>query len=385
MKKALMLASVASMIDQFNMPNIKLLLDMGYAVDVVCNFKEGNTCSAERVMELKDKLRAMNVRCFQVDFARNISHIGKNLKALRQVEHLMKENTYAFCHCHSPIGGVVARLAGHKTKTKIIYTAHGFHFYKGAPVKNWLLFYPVEKFLSRWTDTLLVINKEDYELAHRKFHMKHLEYIPGVGIEVRRQNLSQEEKEKKREKIGIPQSAFLLTCVAEFTKNKNQKTVIHAIEKSGNSDIYYVMCGIGPEKAGLEQYVSEHGLGKNIRFLGFRDDIHEILQSSDCFVLSSFREGLSVALMEAMAEGLPVVCGRIRGNVDLVQDGVGGYLIDPGEEQGYRQAFQKLYEMKKEEPDKLHKMGQANLEKIRGFSREAVEKKMQETYHEFDN
>ena len=165
MKRVLMLASVASMIDQFNMPNIVLLQKLGYQVDVACNFIEGNTCSDERVAELKQKLQDMHVRCCQIDFARNIKHMGQNMRALRQVEGLMKQNGYVFCHCHSPIGGVVARIAGHRTKTKVIYTAHGFHFYQGAPVMNWLVYYPVEKMLSRWTDVLITINHEDYALS----------------------------------------------------------------------------------------------------------------------------------------------------------------------------------------------------------------------------
>ena len=170
MKRVLMLASVASMIDQFNMPNIALLQKLGYEVDVACNFIEGNTCSDARVAELKQKLQDMHVHCYQIDFARNIKHMGQNMRALRQVEGLMKQNGYVFCHCHSPIGGVVARIAGHRTKTKVIYTAHGFHFYQGAPVMNWLVYYPVEKVLSRWTDVLITINHEDYARAKKKFN-----------------------------------------------------------------------------------------------------------------------------------------------------------------------------------------------------------------------
>lgn len=375
-----MLVSVASMIDQFNMPNIALLQKLGHEVDVACNFIEGNTCSDERVAELKQKLQDMHVRCYQIDFARNIRHMGQNMKALWQVEGLMKQNTYEFCHCHSPIGGVAARIAGHRTKTKVIYTAHGFHFYQGAPVMNWLVYYPVEKMLSRWTDVLITINHEDYKLAKKKFKMKKLTYVPGIGIDTQREGLSQKEKEEKRKELGIPQDAFLITNAAEFTPNKNQKTVIEAIEQLHNPNIYFVMCGIGEKKAELEQYVKEHGLEEHIRFVGFRNDLHEILQASDCFVLSSFREGLSVALMEAMAEGLPVVCGRIRGNVDLIKDGKGGILVSPGNEKEYEDAFRKLYEMKHKELADFQRMGQINAEKVQGFGRKAVECVMENVY-----
>lgn len=380
MKRVLMLASVASMIDQFNMPNIALLQKLGYEVDVACNFIEGNTCSDERVAELKQKLQDMHVRCYQIDFARNIKHMWQNMRALRQIESLMKQNRYAFCHCHSPIGGVVARIAGHRTKTKVIYTAHGFHFYQGAPVMNWLVYYPVEKVLSRWTDVLITINHEDYKLAKKKFKMKKLTYVPGIGIDTQRECLSQKEKEEKRKELGIPQDAFLITNAAEFTPNKNQKTVIEAIEQLHNPNIYFVMCGIGEKKAELEQYVKEHGLEKHIRFVGFRNDLHEILQTSDCFVLSSFREGLSVALMEAMAEGLPVVCGRIRGNVDLIKDGKGGILVSPENKEDYEAAFRKLYEMKHKELTDFQRMGQINAENVKSFGRSAVERLMENVY-----
>ena len=380
MKRVLMLASVASMIDQFNMPNIALLQKLGYEVDVACNFIEGNTCSDARVAELKQKLQDMHVHCYQIDFARNIKHMGQNMKALWQVEALMKQNTYEFCHCHSPIGGVVARIAGHRTRTKVIYTAHGFHFYQGAPVMNWLVYYPVEKMLSRWTDVLITINHEDYKLAKKKFKMKKLTYVPGIGIDTQREGLSQKEKEEKRKELGIPQAAFLITNAAEFTPNKNQKTVIEAIEQLHNPNIYFVMCGIGEKKAELEQYVKEHGLEEHIRFVGFRNDLHEILQISDCFVLSSFREGLSVALMEAMAEGLPVVCSRIRGNVDLIKDGKGGILVSPGNKVDYEAAFRKLYEMKHKELTDFQRMGQINAENVKSFGRSAVERLMENVY-----
>ena len=380
MKRVLMLASVASMIDQFNMPNIALLQKLGYEVDVACNFIEGNTCSDARVAELKQKLQDMHVRCYQIDFARNIKHMGQNMKALWQVEGLMKQNNYAFCHCHSPIGGVVVRIAGHRTRTKVIYTAHGFHFYQGAPVMNWLVYYPVEKMLSRWTDVLITINHEDYKLAKKKFKMKKLTYVPGIGIDTQRECLSQKEKEEKRKELGIPQDAFLITNAAEFTPNKNQKTVIEAIEQLHNPNIYFVMCGIGEKKAELEQYVKEHGLEEHIRFVGFRNDLHEILQTSDCFVLSSFREGLSVALMEAMAEGLPVVCGRIRGNVDLIKDGKGGILVSPENKEDYEAAFRKLYEMKQKEFQKFENIGLNNRNKVEAFSKETVDPIMKKVY-----
>lgn len=379
-EKVLLLASVASMIQQFNMRNITILQDLGYDVEVACNFENGNTCSEEQIAILKKELKQKGVSWHQIDFARNVFQLGLNSKAYHQLKNLVSQKKYKFMHCHSPIGGVLGRLVAHKYKTPVMYTAHGFHFFKGAPKKNWLLFYPVEKFLSRYTDELLVINREDYELAKKKFHMKHLTYVPGVGVEVKKHIFPEETRKNKRTELGIPQDAFMITCAAEFSANKNQKTVICALEELANSDFYYVMCGIGEKKAELEQYVAEKRLGEHIKFAGFRKDMNEILYASDCFVLSSLREGLSVALMEAMATGLPVVCGRIRGNVDLIEDSVGGYLVEPTKIEDYQQAFLKLADKKKNAPQEFAQMGQANQETMQKFDCAAVDVVMREVY-----
>ena len=148
-EKALILASVASMIDQFNMSNIDILLSLGYEVHVACNFEQGNTCTKDKINQLKNKLEELNVKYYQIDFTRSVYNIFQDIKAYKQVKKIMVENKYKFIHCHSPIGGVIGRLVCKNTKTKCIYTAHGFHFYKGAPLLNWLIYYPIEKWLSR--------------------------------------------------------------------------------------------------------------------------------------------------------------------------------------------------------------------------------------------
>lgn len=364
-KKVLFIANHKGF-SKFNAPFMAWFKEQGWQVD-----------NASPGIEIGD------VDCqYDVDIQRT-PFSWRNYRAYKRLKTIIELNHYDLIHVHTPMGAALGRLAAIKARkkgTKVIYTAHGFHFFKGAPAKNWLLFYPVEKYLSRYTDELLVINQEDYELAKKKFHMKQLTYIPGIGVNVTPHDMPQEAKNKKRQELGIPESAFLIVQVAEFTANKNQRTVIKALEKMKKADIYYVMCGIGPEKEELEQYVKEHHLEKNVQFAGFRSDVHEILQCADCFVLSSFREGLSVALMEAMTEGLPVVCSRIRGNVDLIEEGVGGYLVAPGEESEYRIAFTKLYEMKKNEPQKFEKMGQANQCKIKEFSKENVDEIMKKVY-----
>lgn len=328
MKKMLMLASVASMIDQFNMPNIELLQKMGYEVHVACNFEKGSTCTEERIQKLKKRLREIKVRYFQIDFSRSILKVNEILKSYRQVKTLLVKEHYDFIHCHSPIGGVIGRIAGHKTHTKVIYTAHGFHFYKGAPLQNWLLYYPVEKWLSRYTDVLITINKEDYQRAKKKFHAKETKYIPGVGIDVEKIQTVQVDREKKREELGIGKDDFLLLSVGELNKNKNHEVVIRAIAELRNPKIKYAICGKGPLKEYLEELAEKLGVRNQLFLLGFRTDVIEICKSADVFVFPSKREGLSVALMEAMACGLPCVVSKIRGNVDLIFEKENGFLFD---------------------------------------------------------
>lgn len=328
MRKMLMLASVASMIDQFNMPNIKLLSEMGYEVHVGCNFKKGNTCPEEKIEELKKTLEKMQIRYFQIDFSRNVFKINEILKSYKQVKSLMEKEQYEFIHCHSPIGGVVGRIAGHATGTKVIYTAHGFHFYKGAPLLNWILYYPVEKWLSKYTDILITINKEDYKRAKEKFHAKRTEYVPGVGIDVEKIQAVQVDREAKRRELGIGKDDFFLLSVGELNKNKNHEVVIRAIAELKNPKIKYAICGKGPLKEYLEELAVKLGVRNQLFLLGFRTDVIEICKSADVFVFPSKREGLSVALMEAMACGLPCVVSRIRGNVDLIRNGFNGYICD---------------------------------------------------------
>lgn len=318
MKKMLMLASVASMIGQFNISNIEILQTMGYEVHVACNFDKGSAWTEERIQELKRKLRQMKVHYFQIDFERNVMKLNQEWKAYKQVLKLARKYHYTFIHCHSPIGGVVGRLVGHKTNTRVIYTAHGFHFYKGAPIQNWLIYYPIEKFLSRFTDVLITINQEDYHRAKRKFHAKRVEYVPGVGIDVEKFRNVTVDIPKKRAEFGISPDDTVLLSVGELNKNKNQEIVIKALVKLHQSNVKYLLVGQGTLRGYLEKLARELGVEKQVIFLGFRQDVAEIYKIADIFVFPSKREGLSVALMEAMASDLICIASDIRGNRDLI-------------------------------------------------------------------
>lgn len=331
--KALIIASVASMIDQFNMQNIQLLLEHGYVVDVACNCKEGNTISDERIESMIKELDSKGVRVIHVPIPRKLVNIKGIINSILFLKKIMDGEQYCLMHCHSPIGSVIARVAAIKARkngTKIIYTAHGFHFYKGAPIKNWVLFYPIEKYLSRMTDVLITINKEDYEFACKHMGAKQVKYIPGVGIDTKKFKLDNFDVSSKRKELGVSDDDIVIISVGELNQNKNHEIVIKALSKLNNQKIHFFIAGKGEKERYL--YNLANHLKVNLHLLGYRTDVVELLNMADLYVFPSFREGLSVALMEAMAAGLPCIVSKIRGNVDLIKEGKGGYLCAPDNE-----------------------------------------------------
>jgi glycosyltransferase involved in cell wall biosynthesis len=346
MKKALMIAHVASMIDLFNMDNIKILKSLGFEVDVACNFEKGSVTSKERVKQFRDELEKDGIRAYHTPIPRNIFSIKDIAASIRQIQDLVREEHYAIVHCQSPIGGVIARLAcknARKSGAKVIYIAHGFHFYQGAPFLNWLLYYPIERFCAKITDCIITINKEDYSLAKRKFYKtKRIEYIPGVGIDLHRIDRIDIDKEEKRKELKIPVQSLVLTSIGEVNNNKNHEVIIRAIAELKHDNIVYLICGQGELIAYLQNLAHQLKVENKVKFLGYREDVIQILKASDLFVFPSIREGLSVSLMEAMACGLPVVCSDIRGNRDLIINGEGGYLVDCHHAEGFSKAIQSL-------------------------------------------
>ena len=377
--KALMLASVASMIDQFNMDNIRILQEMGYDVEVAANFVNGGTITDERVEDLKRRLADMGVAVHHVPIPREISKLGDILQSYKQVKTLCDSRQYRIVHCHSPIGGVIARLAAkdsRKQGTKVIYTAHGFHFYKGAPILNWMIFYPIEKICSYWTDVLITINQEDYHFARKHMKAAKVEYVPGVGVDVHQIASASENREDTRKMLGVTGNDFVLLSVGELSHRKNHEVVIRAVKEIEYPRIQYFICGQGPLKDDLQKLICELGLEKQIHLLGYRTDVYNLYHAADLFVFPSYQEGLPVALMEAMAAGLPCVASNIRGNTDLIEDGKGGYLCEPDDVDGFALYIKKL---EREETLKTQ-FGILNRDVIAGYDVQIVDEKMNRIY-----
>ena len=328
-KKVLIVATVPSMVGMFNMRNIEILQDIGYKVHVACNFEDTSAWPIEEVDNFIKKMKELHISYFQVDFSRSAMQLYQHIKSYRQILYLMKSNCYSFVHTHTPIASAIARLAAHRTNTKVIYTAHGFHFYNGASVKSWILYYPLEKFLSYWTDILITINHEDHHRAIKKFHAGKTVFIPGIGIDIEKiSSLSVNKKEKRRE-LEIPEEAFIFLSVGELSKRKNHKVVIEALGKIQNPSIYYLIAGTGKSEKIYRNLIKYYKLENNIKILGYRDDIIELCKISDCFIHPSLREGLGIAPIEAMASGLPLIASNINGIKDYARDRITGICVDP--------------------------------------------------------
>ncbi len=367
-KKALQLASVASMIDQFTIPNIRILISLGYKVDIVADFTNPGNITIERADDLKKRLADMGVRVFDIAIPRSLNP-GAISKSYKKVKALIDEEQYNLVHCHSPIGGVIAREAAKKHRKKglkVIYTAHGFHFYEGAPVKNWLIFYPIEKYFSKYTDVLITINKEDFERANKKFKAKKTVYIPGVGVDTKFFKSNDNRRNKIRTELGLADDRIMLLSVGELNENKNHEVVIKAIK---DLDITYVIVGKGELKDRLISIAKDCNV--DLRLMGYRSDVVDFYSAADVYVLPSIREGLNVSLMEAMSAGLSVACGNIRGNTDLISN----CLFNPRDINSITSAINSAIENKE-------KFANSNLQTIQSFGLDKVQDMMRLIYKE---
>lgn len=364
--KILFVTTISSTVNAFLVPHIRMLINQGHQVDVAFNIEQ----------EVKPEIYEMGCQVHQLPLQRSPLK-RDNIRAYKMLKEIIIFERYELVHTHTPVASAIVRLACRKlSNVKVLYTAHGFHFYKGAPILNWLVYYPVEKLLARYTDTLITINKEDYDRAKSQFKSKRVEYVPGVGIDLEKFSTVEIDRDLKRSQLGLPEDAFVLLSVGELNKNKNHEVIIRALGKIDNPGIHYLVCGQGNLDGYLRNLSKELGLENQVHLLGFRKDIPKICKISDVFAFPSYREGLSVALMEAMANGLPVVCSNIRGNSDLMEDGKGGYLVEPGDVEGFAKHINELIS----DSGLRSELGGFNLEKIENYSIENVLCEMEEIY-----
>lgn len=371
-KRVLFVATVLrAHIMEFHTPYLKMFKEMGWHTSVAAN-NDYNSSSIIKIPYCD--------QFYDVPFERAPFH-PRNINAYRKLKRIIKEGNFDIIHCHTPVGGFLTRLAAknvRKSGTKVFYTAHGFHFFYGAPFINWLLYYPVEKRLAQYTDALITINDEDYERA-KSFKAKNVYYVPGVGIDLNEFSVKALDKEVKRKELGIKKDDFVLLTVAELIPRKNYSVVLKALshlkKEDKLNDISYVICGIGKSFNALQKLSANLGISDHVFFLGYRNDISEICNVSDAFVFMTKQEGLPVALMEAAASGLAVICSDVRGNRDLIQDGVNG-LVAADKPEAVAEAILTI----KKDPNLRQRLVASALKDIQKYDLTIVLKIMQEIY-----
>lgn len=371
MKKILFVATVTKHINIFHIPYLKWFKEQGYEVHVASRGNEKiNYCDKH----------------FDIPFER-FPLKKDNVKAYKEIKKIINENEYEIIHCHTPVGGVVTRLAARKSRkkgTKVIYTAHGFHFYKGAPILNWLIYYPIEKICSRWTDCLITINEEDYNLAKKHFKAKEIEHINGIGVNTQRlsKEITRDQKIELRKELGIDEKDIVFSYIAELNKNKNQILLINTIIKLKDKfpNVKLLLIGDGDLLQEYKKIIKLKGLEKNIFLLGKRDAINEFLSITDIYLASSIREGLGLNVIEAMYKKVPVIATNNRGHRELIENKKSGILLEQNTVSEMVNEIEFLINIPEKMKIEMQNLARQNVEK---YILENVFVKMKKIYMEF--
>ena len=343
-KKVLIVASVISFIEWFNKENVEHLLnEKRCEVHIVCNFDYMDDTDEERTQVYIKKLVMEGVVLHNIHFARS-PFSKENIACYRQLKQIINEGEFDLIHVHTPTVSILTRLAARRARsrgTTVMYTCHGFHFHRSAPLKNWLIFYPIERMMSYFCDYLVTINQEDYHRA-QTLHAPNVRYIPGVGVDLNRIVGCKVDRKAYKRNIGVPEDCILVLSMGEMIERKNHEVIIRAIAKTENSHLWYAICGKGPLKEYLQQLAMTLGVGDRVKFLGFRKDIPELCNTADISAFPSRIEGLGLAGIEAMSAGVPLVSSNVHGILDYVIDGKTGFALAPDDVDGFAEAIEKL-------------------------------------------
>lgn len=357
MGKRILITSTDLMMIQFLVPHVQNLAEHGYEVEIACSDVGG------RMEEVKNKLENYVKAVHVVRLVRSpVTFI--NLKGYRDMKKVIHSGNYDIIWTNEPVMGVVTRLAAKKARkqgTKVLYMVHGFHFYKGAPLLSWMMYYPIERMASRFCDEIVTINKEDYKRA-KNFPVPEVRYIHGIGIDMSRLR-SAEHRCDVRKELGLQSESFLVLSVGELLPRKNQQIIIKALGKLKDQNIHYILCGKGKKRKELDDLAKKHGIEKQIHFLGYRKDVADIYGQADLLALPSRREGLGLAGLEGMYCGLPLVSSNINGIRDYMENGKTGFIYDPDDVAGFAHGILKM----KRNPDLRKACGKHNRKVVIPF------------------
>lgn len=379
MKKILYVTTISGFLPQFEMNDVKIMQDMGYEIHYASNFNN-QVYSFD-----KEKLTGQGIILHHIDIEKKPAKVAAAVKAVGQIKSIIESENITIVHCHNPMGGVCARIAAWRSNVRpyVIYTAHGLHFFKGAPPVNWIMFYPAEKLLAKLTDIIITINREDYIRVKKHFRLKkggHVEKIHGVGVDIEKFRPRKEISGEVRKELCVPADAFHIVTAAELNQNKNQRMIIEAVAALQNKNIYYSICGSGSSKDELEKLIEERGLSDRVRLLGFRTDMDRVLQSADVFAFPSQREGLGIASIEALSCGVPIVALDNRGTREYTIDGVNGIMCGKNDVELFKNAIAKLCD---DENCRRYYAGNSRLS-VRMFADDMTAADMKRIYGEAD-
>lgn len=314
---------------------------------------------------------------YDVPFSRSIADPSNAVRGLPAVKRLLEATRPDVVHVHTPIASFVTRLAARQIRPElrpaIAYTAHGFHFHAGGnPILN-RAFETAERVAGRWTDRLVVLNDEDERAAVRLriVPSRRLVRMPGVGIDASvysRSRVGADQIALIRKAIGIGSETPLFSSIAELHPNKRHDRTIEALSRLKRTDAHLAIAGAGAFRVQLEAAAMKSGVAGRVHFLGFLEDIRPLIVASTAVVLSSGREGLARALMEALCLEVPVIASDARGNAEVVGP-EGGFIVPQGDPAGLARAMDRLLA----EPELAGTMGRLGRSRmVDHYSQEVV-------------
>ncbi|WP_207536132.1 glycosyltransferase family 4 protein [Desertivirga arenae] len=370
-KRILIVATSDIHLQVFHLPYFKLLESQGCVIDVAVEVRgDGIVPHTHNTFNLPFKRTLFTTQLFS---------------AYKQLKNIIDKGKYDIIHCHTPIPSAITRLAARGARKKgtiVMYTSHGFHFYKGGPLLSWLLFYSVEKYLSRYTDVLITINKEDYDVAEQDFRAGKTRYMRGIGIDTSRFDHTElGDKAPLKRSAGYSPDSFILLYAANFIKRKNHIFVLKALLELRNfiPTVKVLFAGSGVLLQDMKDFVAKHGLSDHVEFLGFRKDIDQLLAITDLSISASKHEGLGLALAEAMFCRIPVVATEDRGHKEMIEHNVNGFLFEQENIQQFINYVSKLYI----DRNLARTFGDRSAEKMKLFSIENSLAFMDQVYGEY--
>lgn len=371
MTKLLYIATSDVHLATFHKPYLKWLGDNGVQVDIV--------------VENRGNIEFDGVtNTFYLDFPRSFTK-KELLVSYRKLKNIIDNGNYTIVHCHTPIPSMLARLAARNARskgTKVLYTAHGFHFYKGAPISRWLFYYTAEYALSKFTDAIITINKEDFDYVNSKMLHKDSYHIKGIGVDSSRfKPLDKEEKKNKRIELGLDSDKFILLYVAEFISRKNHEFIIRAVQSLQKTipNLQVLFAGKGELLDRMKALTKELKVENAIQFLGFRKDVHLLSAIADVGISASKHEGLGLGLTEEMFCKVPIIASYDRGHKEMVIQGVNGFMFQQGNLEEFIEYVNLLYQ---DENLRL-KMGEAAYIKAQEFEIKNSLNAMTDVYNKY--